>query len=145
MKVDLYIEKKDFDQFFTWMNRIALGIYSTPRVKFSHRIDDIQDPLRVSLDTREYTLIRDVKRDIDKIQKTYGPMDLDFSPISTHSHLLIIGDVLREADRQDRSSEVVYTALQLMQQIPGVTPTEAMTIAEREWLVKGSPMQEKNI
>jgi len=145
MKVDIYIEKQDFDEFFKWMNRIGLGIYSTPKVEFSHRMADIKDPLRVSLDSREYTLIRDVKKDIKEIQKTYGPLELDFTPLTTQNHLLVIKDILREANRKDVMEEVVYTALQVLSTIPGLSPTEAMVIAENEWLPFHSDNLEEDI
>ena len=61
MKVELYIEKEEYDIFYRWINRISLGIYSTAPVRFSHRIEDIGDPLKVSLDSREYTLIKDIQ------------------------------------------------------------------------------------
>ena len=69
MKVELYIEKEEYDIFYRWINRISLGIYSTAPVRFSHRIEDIGDPLKVSLDSREYTLIKDIQTDIEEIQK----------------------------------------------------------------------------
>lgn len=134
MKVELYIEKDRFDTFFRWINRISLGIYSTPPVKFSHRIEDIKDPLKVSLDSREYTLIKDIESDIKEIQRTHGPFEIDFSPENTATHLLAIHDVLREAERKDLVTEVVYSALQIALQMPDITPTEAMVIAEHEWL-----------
>lgn len=134
MKVILYIEKNDFDEFFKWMNRISLGIYSSATVNFSHKEEDIQDPLKVSLDSREYTLIKDIQQDIEDIQKTHGPIEIDFSPESTASHLLIIQDVIREAERRDLLTEVVYSALQVASQLPGITPAEAIVIAEQEWL-----------
>lgn len=134
MKVTVYIEKNDFDEFFKWMNRIGLGIYSTPTVKFSHREEDIQDPLKVALDSREYTLIKDVKKDIEDIQKMHGPLEIDFSPVSTASHLLIIQDVLREAERKDLLAEVVFSAIQVALQLPDISPTEAIVMAEHEWL-----------
>ena len=134
MKVELYIEKDRFDTFFRWINRISLGIYSTPPVRFSHRIEDIKDPLKVSLDSREYTLIKDIESDIKEIQRTHGPFEIDFSPENTATHLLAIHDVLREAERKDLVTEVVYSALQIALQMPDITPTEAMVIAEHEWL-----------
>ena len=134
MKVTVYIEKNDFDEFFKWMNRIGLGIYSTPPIRFSHREEDIQDPLRVILDSREYTLIKDVKKDIEDIQKNIGPLEMDFSPVCTASHLLVIQDVIREAERKDLLPEVVYTAIQVALQLPDITPTEATVIAEHECL-----------
>ena len=134
MKVTVYIEKTDFDVFYQWLNRISLGAYSTPPIKFSNRQEDIQDPLSLSLDPREYTLIKDVERDIEEIQKTYGPIDIDFTPESTGNNLLIIQDILREATRKDLQSEIIYTALQVIQQLPDLNPIEAMIIAEREWL-----------
>jgi hypothetical protein len=134
MKVELYIEKDRFDTFFRWINRISLGIYSSPPVRFSHRIEDIKDPLKVSLDSREYTLIKDIESDIKEIQRTHGPFEIDFSPENTATHLLAIHDVIREAERKDLVTEVVYSALQIALQMPDITPTEAMVIAEHEWL-----------
>jgi hypothetical protein len=134
MKVTIYIEKNDFDEFFKWMNRIKLGLFSTPKVNFSHRHEVIADPLRITLDEREYTLIKDVEKDIKDIQSAYGPIEIDFSPESTVNHLLVIRDVLRESERNDVAAEVVFTAIQAAQQVPGISPTEAMVIAEREWL-----------
>jgi hypothetical protein len=134
MKVTIYIEKNDFDDFFKWMNRIKLGLFSTPKVNFSHRQEVIADPLRITLDEREYTLIKDVEKDIKDIQSAYGPIEIDFSPESTVNHLLVIRDVLRESERNDVAAEVVFTAIQAAQQVPGISPTEAMVIAEREWL-----------
>ena len=130
MKVELYIEKEEYDIFYRWINRISLGIYSTAPVRFSHRIEDIEDPLKVSLDSREYTLIKD----IEEIQKMHGPIEIDFSPVNTATHLLAIHDVIREAERKDLVTEVVYSALQIALQMPDITPTEAMVIAEHEWL-----------
>jgi len=134
MKVTVYIEKNDFDEFFKWMNRIGLGIYSTPPINFSHREEDIQDPLKVTLDSREYTLIKDVKKDIEDIQKLHGPLEIDFSPVCTASHLLVIQDVLREASRKDLLAEVVFSAIQVALQLPDISPTEAIVMAEHEWL-----------
>ena len=134
MKVELYIEKEEYDVFYRWINRISLGIYSTAPVRFSHRIEDIEDPLKVSLDSREYTLIKDIQTDIEEIQKMHGPIEIDFSPVNTATHLLAIHDVIREAERKDLVTEVVYSALQIALQMPDITPTEAMVIAEHEWL-----------
>lgn len=140
MKITVYIEKSEFDDFFKWFNRISLGIYSTPTVKYSHLQEDIEDPLKVTLDSREYTLIQDIEKDLDDIQNTYGPLEIDFSPTSTGNNLLVIQDILKEADRFDLRNEVVYTALQVCQQLPDITPIESMIIAEREWL---GPRQEE--
>lgn len=134
MKVAIYIEKNNFDEFLKWMNRIKMGIYSTPAVNFSHTAINMQDPLLITLDTREYTLIKDVEEDIKNIQKVYGPFEIDFSPVSTESHLLIIQDVLREAQRKDLLVEVVFSAIQIALQIPDITPSEAIIVAEHEWL-----------
>lgn len=134
MKVTIFIEKKDFDEFFKWMNRIDKGIIVSPPVRFSHRLEGIRDPLRVSLDSYEYALIQNVESDIEDIQKAYGPITLDYSPLTTSSHLLIIKDVARKAEREDLLPEVIYLALKAAIKIPGLTPTEAIVIAENESL-----------
>jgi hypothetical protein len=134
MKITVYIEKSDFDEFFKWMNRLNLGIFSTPPVEFSHRESDIQDPLKILLDSRDYSLIRDTRQDIEELQNTYGSFEIDFSPESAQGHLLVIQDIIREAQRRDLLNEVVFTALQVATQIRDITPAESMIVAEREWL-----------
>jgi hypothetical protein len=134
MKVTVYIEKNNFDDFFTWMNRLNDGNFSTPPVEFSHREDEIQDPLKILLDSRDYTLIREAKQNMDEIQKAYGDFDAIFSPETFDDHLLIIQDILREAQRRDLLTEVVFTALQVATQIRGLNPDEAIIFAEKQHL-----------
>jgi len=136
MKVTVYIEKSEFDEFFTWLNRINFGVFCTQPVKFSHRESDMKDPFKIILESREYTAIRDNHKDLELLQQQYGKCELEFSPESTKNDLLLIQDIVREANRYDLANEVIYTALIVMKQLPDVTPSEAIIIAEREWIPK---------
>jgi hypothetical protein len=136
MKVTVYIEKSEFDEFFTWLNRVNFGILCTQPVKFSHRESDIEDPFKIILDSREYTAIKDNQEDLRRIKDNYGECELEFLPETTENSLLLIQDIIREAARYDLANEVIYTALLVMKQLPDVTPSEAIIIAEREWIPK---------
>jgi len=132
MKVLVYIEKRDFDDFFKWLNQISIGNFLTPIVPFSHAADNFQEPLKIYLSSREYSAIKDVDKDIQEVQEVYGNITTELQSESSESHLLVIQDILREADRLSVTSKLVYAALQAMSDIPGLTPDEAMIIAERD-------------
>jgi len=136
MKVTVYIEKDKFDEFFTWLNRINFGVFCTQPVKFSHRESDMKDPFKIILDSREYTAIKDNHEDLERLKSNYGDCELEFLPETTENHLLLIQDIVREAGRYDLANEVIYTALLVMKKLPDVTPSEAIIIAEREWIPK---------
>jgi hypothetical protein len=134
MKVNIYIEKIDFDQFFVWVNRLNHGILSTPPVKYHTDTVGLKNPLQLSIEPEMYTLIADALNDLETIGKKYGEVDLDFEPLSRSWELRTIKDVVRSAARYDMEPNVIYTALSTIAQIPGLSPAEAMIIAEREWL-----------
>ena len=132
MKVTIYIEKKDFDTFFKWVKRLSLGHLSHPPVDFSHCIDDITDPLRISLDTHEYYLITDAKDDLKQIESLYGQINIQYESDTSEYHLQTIKESLRNAERQDSLVQLVYESLKVMKDLNQVTPAEAIIIAERE-------------
>ncbi len=134
MKVTVYISKKDFDAFFRWVKQLELGILSSPLVKFSHQENDIQDPLRVSLDTHVYYLINDAQEDLKQIDSSVGPFSIDYEPDSEEYHLQVIKEGLRKAKREDLELELVYSALAVMRDLPNITPSEAIIIAEKTLL-----------
>ena len=134
MKVTIYIEKKDFDSFFRWVKQLELGILSTPPVTFSHNQDDIKDPLKVSLDTNVYYLITDAQEDLKNINTSVGPFSISYEPDTEESHLQRIKESLRKAKREDLEIELVYSALAVMKDLPDITPSEAIIIAERNLL-----------
>lgn len=142
MKVKIYIEKEDFENFFLWVNRLRQGILSSPTVNYSTVEKGIKNPLQLSLDAEMYNLVQDALADIETIGDNYGDMELDFQPLSRSWELRTIGDIVRSSTRYDMASNVIYTALCAISQIPGLSPAEAMIIAEREWV--GSPQAQED-
>jgi hypothetical protein len=140
MKVSLYIEKRDFDGFFIWMNRLNQGVLSSSPVKYSHIKEDIEDPIHLSLFMDEYALIQDTEKNLEDIQKTWGNLDILYYPESLENDKILMGDMLRNATRHDTLVDLVSSSIELAMYMPGITPLEAMIIAEREWgsLVKKS-------
>jgi hypothetical protein len=134
MKFNIYIEKRDFDNFFIWMNRLSQGVICTPLAKYSHRKEDVEDPLQVALLQDEYSIIQNNERNIEVINKSWGTMDVVYQPSFPDSDKFMMADILRNAGRYDLEVQVVNTAIELALQIPGITPLEALIISEREWL-----------
>jgi hypothetical protein len=134
MKLTLYIEKKDFDNFFVWMNRLGQGVIQPSPIKFSHTKEDIKDPLQIFLNPDEYNLIQDTQSNIEVIQRTWGNLDILYKPESLDNQKIMMGDIIRNASRYDLTVDVVNTAIELAMQIPGITPLEALIIAERNWI-----------
>jgi hypothetical protein len=137
MKLTVYIEKRDFDNFFVWMNRLGQGALQPSPVPFSHKKEDIQDPLQISLNPDEYNLIQDAESNIEAIRNTWGNLDILYSPESLENQKIMMGDIIRNASRYDLTVDVVNTAIELAMQIPGITPLEALIIAERDWINAG--------
>lgn len=134
MKINLYIEKRDFDPFFIWMNRLSQGIIESCPIMYSHVKENIKDPLNVSLTADKYALIHDAEKNIEDIQNSFGSLDILYEPQSVEKDKILIGDILRNATRHDLAVNVINTAVELATVIPGITPLEAMIISEREWL-----------
>ena len=134
MKVSIYIKKSNFDNFYRWIQQLNLGMLSTPTVEFSHIQNEIEDPLRVTLDSREYYLITDAKEDLKEIEKIYGPMAINYEPENDKVHLQRIKEAMRNADREDLTLELVYMSLAIMKDLPDITVSEAIIIAERNLL-----------
>jgi len=133
MKVSLYISKKDFDQFFVWVNRLQKGIILPAPVEYSHSKEDIEDPLHLSFPANEYALIQDTESNIEEIKRTWGNLDILYHPESLENQKILMGDMLRNASRHDSLVDLVSSSIELAMHIPGITPLEAMIIAEREW------------
>lgn len=141
MKVTLYIEKRDFDSFFVWMNRLNQGSLQPSPIEYSHIREDIGDPLQVSLNPDEYNLIQDAEKNLEAIKNTWGNLDVLYNPESLENDKIMMADILRNASRYDLSVDVVKTAIELGMQIPGITPLEALIISEKEWLNVGKISQ----
>lgn len=133
MKVSLYINKNDFDKFFVWMNRLNQGIIIPCPVEYSHEKEDLVCPLHISLSPDEYNLITDTEKNIEDIQNTWGNLDILYHPESLENQKIVMGDILRNATRYDGLVDLVSASIELAMHIPGITPLEAVIIAEREW------------
>jgi hypothetical protein len=134
MKVNLYIKKQDFDKFFTWLNRLAIGVITEPPVQYLTSQNDIEDLLQVSLLPDEYCLIRDTEKYLEDIRKTYGSLELTYKPEPLQEDRIVMANIIQKAGHYDLALEVVETAIQLATQIPGITPLEALIISEKDWL-----------
>lgn len=145
MKVSIYIEKKDFDSFFTWSNRLSQGILSACPVRYSHTDDGFSSPLHVSLDAKEYASICDVVQDLNEIQEKMGGGEFLFRPEPLESERILMQGILKNARRYDIDVDVVHTAIEMSKHIPGITPLEALIIAEREWLDAGNGINNGDI
>ena len=142
MKVSLYIEKKDFDGFFVWMNRLKSGVLIPPPVFYIHTRNSLRDPLQVYLSPDEYNLIQDAEKNLEDIQEMWGNLEIQYDPRPLNDDKIMMADILRNAQRYDMGVDVVNTAIELAMQIPGITPLEAMIISEKEWLNVGKTYHE---
>jgi hypothetical protein len=134
IKVNIHIEKPQFDTFCQWINRLNKGVLSTCPVKYSESPQGFKKPLQLQLDPEVYALIQDAEADLDYIQKEYGELDLSFESDTGIRDLSTIKNILRNARVHDMEEQVVYTALQTMAEVPGLLAVEAMIISEKEWL-----------
>jgi hypothetical protein len=135
MRISLYIEHNDLDDFCKWVNRLSHGHIETAPVRFSHkRLATFQDPLEIQLEANEYAVICDATEEAEKIAEMVGPMDIQFSPVDVDWQMSTIRSVMKNADRHNISTEVIYTSLRTMSELPTITPAEAMIMAEGEWI-----------
>lgn len=138
MKVSIYIDQKNFDKFFAWVKELELGNLSSPPVFFSHLEKDVEDPLRVSLDPNMYFIIQDAMDDLDEISGSVGPFNMQYEHDSKELHLQRIKESLRNAKRLHLECDLIYLSLITMKEIPSITPTEAIIIAEKSLSSVGS-------
>ena len=131
MKVSLYVNRNDFDLFYRWVRQLSEGVLASPPVRYSHVKEDIEDPLRVSLDSSEYYLITDSQEDLMNIQSLHGPLNATYIPENFDDHLQRIKESLRIAEREGKSLELIYNALTIMRELPNITQSEAIILAER--------------
>lgn len=136
MKAVIYIEKDDFDRFFKWMYYLKCGIYIKPPVKFYSQKEDVSNYLQLNLEDFEYSILQMVTKEYLKIEKQFGQLDTEYSLDTKPNDLLAITDVLNHAELKDSVPEVVYTAITIASEIPGLTPLEIIAIAERDCLFK---------
>jgi len=136
LKVTIYIERAEFDPFFIWINRLNNGLLTSKPIAYSTASEGFREPLQLSLEPNMYYLITDAESNLQTLEDTYGKIGIDFEPISQSWELRTINDILRNSRRYDLEAQLVYTALYTLADVPGITPAEAMIIAEREWITR---------
>lgn len=144
MKAIIYIEKQDFDKFFNWLNRLKQGNLTPAPNYYSLNENDLEKPLQVLLNPDEFAIIQDAEKNIEDIKKEYGNLSILYKPESLIQEKIMMGDILRNAARHDCLVEVYNTAIELAMAIPGLTPLDALLIAEREWLPLPRPNSIEN-
>lgn len=132
MKVNIFIEKDKYDDFYLWMSRLMKGIVTTPNFFIGYEIGGITNPLQISLFTREYEVLQDSLSILERLESEVGFDVVDYTPLSNEWQIQAISESLRNAKRHDIESQVVYAALLATDKIGGITPAEAMIIAEKE-------------
>jgi hypothetical protein len=134
MKVNIYIEQKDFDKFFVWLNHIKQGAIESAPVDIQTTNENIKDPLMISLNPDEYYLIKDTESNIDNIRNIWGNLDVFYNTQPLEVDKIMINDIIKNAERWEVTADLITTALEIAMALPGITPLEAMIIAERQWL-----------
>ena len=134
MKINLFIEHKDLGDFYSWVNRLSQGSIENSPIKFSHRIDEFNDPLCIQLNANEYAVILDAQDEAKRIAELAGPIDIKYSTVDKHWQTSTIRNVIKNAERHNVIVEVVFSALNTMIEIPSITPAEAMIIAEGNYI-----------
>ena len=81
--------------------------------------------------------VSQTEANIEAIRNTWGNLDILYTPESLENQKIMMGDIIRNASRYDLVVDVVNTAIELAMQIPGITPLEALIIAERDWINAG--------
>jgi hypothetical protein len=144
MKVSIYIEKKEFNTFFVWVNRINQGIISKCPTQYSESSHSFREPVQILLTADEYAVIQDIEDDIKSLETELGG-ELVYTPEPLENDKIVINNILKNAQRHDVEADLVNTALELIGYIPGITPLEALIIAEREWLNVGKEEPQEDI
>jgi len=144
MKVSIYIEKSSFDTFCVWVNRINQGIISKCPVDYSESNQGFVTPMHLLLTADEYAVIQDIEEDIKHLEDEMGG-EMVYTPEPLENDKIVINNILKNAHRHDVEADLVNTALQIIGYIPGITPVEALIIAEREWLNVGKGEAQEDI
>lgn len=135
MRISIYIEHDDLNKFYKWVNRLLQGHIESSPVHFSHRLTNkFKDPLVLSLDANEYAVILDATEEAKQITNIAGPVDIEFSPVDIDWQMSTIRGVIKNAERHNLLTEVIYTSLKTMSELPTITPAESMIMAEGYWV-----------
>jgi hypothetical protein len=67
-----------------------------------------------------------------------GITDVHYTPEPYDADKLLMSGILKNAERWDLAVDVVSAAIEIAQQVKGITPLEAMIIAEREVIAEAN-------
>jgi hypothetical protein len=138
MKVTIFLEKKNFDNFLVWLNRLDQGIIIQCPVKYQYQIDGLKDPMQVLMDADEYAMMQDAEEDIANLKEKMGITDTQFVPEPYDADKLLISGIIKNAERWDLAIDVITAAIEIAQEVKGITPLEALIIAEREVIAEAN-------
>ena len=138
MKATIFLEKKNFDKFLTWMNRLDQGIIIRCPVNYQYQIDGLKDPMQVLIEGDEYAMMQDAEDDINELKDKIGISETNFIPEPYDADKLLMSGIIKNAARWDLMVDVIYTAIEIAQEVKGITPLEAMIIAEREVIAEAN-------
>ena len=130
MRVRLYIEKADFNEFYRWINKLKVGDLCSPTFFFSNTDQGFSQPLQIILAADDYALVRDAEEELEAM----GGLKIHTEKVLGDDSRMI-RDSLSNSRRHSREVEVVKRAIELaVDTTVGLTPGECMLIAERELL-----------
>jgi hypothetical protein len=138
MKATIFLEKKNFDKFLTWMNRLDQGIIIQCPVNYQYQIDGLKDPMQVLIEGDEYAMMQDTEDDINELKDKIGISETNFIPEPYDADKLLMSGIIKNAARWDLMVDVIYAAIEIAQEVKGITPLEAMIIAEREVIAEAN-------
>jgi hypothetical protein len=138
MQATIFLEKNNFDKFLVWLNRLDQGIIIPCPIQYQTRIEGLTDPMQVLMDGDEYAMVQDAEQDITNLKVKMGITDVHYTPEPYDADKLLMSGILKNAERWDLAVDVVSAAIEIAQQVKGITPLEAMIIAEREVIAEAN-------
>jgi hypothetical protein len=130
MRVRLYIEKKDFNEFYRWINKLKVGDLCSPTFLFSNTDSGFENPLQIILHEDEYSLVRDAEEELENMHGLYVQTERVLEDDQR-----MVKESLINSRRHSLEVQVVSRAIEIaMDTTVDLTPGECMLIAEREFL-----------
>jgi hypothetical protein len=130
MRVRLYIEKKDFNDFYRWINKLKLGDLCSPTFLFSNTDSGFENPLQIILHEDEYSLVRDAEEELENMNGLHVQTERVLEDDQR-----MVKESLINSRRHSLEVQVVNRAIEIaMDTTVDLTPGECMLIAEREFL-----------
>ena len=130
MRVRLYIEKKDFNEFYRWINKLKVGDLCSPTFLFSNTDSGFENPLQIILHEDEYSLVRDAEEELENMNGLHVQTERVLEDDQR-----MVKESLINSRRHSLEVQVVNRAIEIaMDTTVDLTPGECMLIAEREFL-----------